>query len=249
MKILITGAAGKLGKALRHDLAAAGHQLRLGDVAPIENPEGEPIHLDIADGEAVLRAMEGIEAVAHLAWGRTSSERQLNWIRGNFDVNAKGTYHLLWAAQKCGVSRFVYTSTLSVFGHVANFGSRTFDETTPPKPEDAYGLTKYFGEEACRMFSQHCAMSVIVLRLCNLADDELWQEAQACSLSDVHGATWRAMTTHVSDVARAIHLALTVPNARFEIIHIAADNRGRMTEIQKAKDFLGFWPKRRLDGE
>lgn len=248
MKILITGAAGRLGKALRHELAAAGHQLRLVDVRPIENPEGENIHLDIAEGEAVLRAMEGIEAVAHLAWGRTYGERELNCIRGNFDVNAKGTFHLLWAGQKCGASRFVYTSTLSVFGQVASFGSKTFDETTPPKPEDTYGLTKYFGEEACRMFSQMHGMSAIVLRLCNLADDELWQEAQRTVPENRMGHNWRVMTTHVSDAARAIHLALTAPNIRFEIIHVAADNKGRLTEIQKAKDMLGFWPERKLDG-
>lgn len=247
MKILITGAAGRLGKAVRAELASAGHVLRLADIKPIEKPEGESLQLDLTNEQSVLRAMEGIEAVAHLAFGGISRQSEVEIIRGNFDVNAKSTYWLLWAAHKCRVRRFVYASTLSVFGHTSRFVGKHFSEATPPAPADSYGLTKYFGEEACRMFAREFGLSVVILRLCNLADDAEWEESKAYVPRNSTGRNWRAMTTHVSDVSRAIRLALTKPKLKFEIIHIAADNAGRLTEIQKAKDVLGFWPKWKLE--
>src|ERR1041384_926836 len=96
MRVLITGAAGNVGTALRKELSAAGHELRLIDIRPIENPEGESLVMDIADGRAVVKAMEGIEAVAHLAFGFDPEEGAFNHINRNFDVNAKGTFFLLW---------------------------------------------------------------------------------------------------------------------------------------------------------
>ena len=121
MRILITGAAGNLGKALRKELSAAGHQLRLADVKAIKDPEGESLVLNVADGRAVRRAMKDVDAVAHLAYGKLDSDRQVR-IGTSFDVNAKGTYYLLDAARKFKVKRFVYTSTLSVFGSSAELG-------------------------------------------------------------------------------------------------------------------------------
>jgi nucleoside-diphosphate-sugar epimerase len=247
MRILVTGAAGKLGKAVRAELASAGHSLRLTDVIPIEHAEGEALRLDISDGVAVWRAMEGIEAVAHLAWGGKEPRDEIRRIASNHDVNAKGTFNLLWAAARQGVKRFVYTSTLSVFGTTREFGTSHFSEASEPHPAEVYGLTKLYGEQACRMIAERHRLSVVVLRLCNLADDAEWEEARVFVPDNRTGVNWRAMATHVADVARAIHLTLTVPDLRFEIIHVAADNRGRLTDIQKAKELLGFWPKRRLE--
>lgn len=248
MRILITGAAGKIGRALRTELAAAGHQLRLADIKPIGEPEGESLILDIGDGEAVCRAMEGIEAVAHLAYGRGTHDDMVSTIQQNFDVNAKGTYNLLWAATQARVGRFVYTSTLSVFGSPYDIGIRYLNEKTPPAPNEAYSFTKYVGEEACRMFATRHELSTVCLRLCNVVDSFEWQKAQQAQTPQVGWEQyWRSMTTHTTDVARAIHLALTVPDMRYELIHISADNKGRVTEIQKAKELLGFWPAYRLN--
>jgi uronate dehydrogenase len=228
------------------ELAMAGHQLRLADIKPIKNPAGEAVRLDIADGPTVMRAMKRIEAVAHLAFGGVGPESELERIKLNFDVNAKGTYHLLWAAHQLGVKRFVYTSTLSVFGWTSDLGPERLTEASRPRPAEPYGLTKYFGEEACRLFAEHLGLSVVVLRLCNLCDDARWREAQQWIPKNKQMRNWRNMATHISDVARAIHLALTVPNLHWEIIHIAADNKDRLTTIRKAKDVLGFWPRMKL---
>lgn len=247
MRILVTGAAGRVGLAVRKELADAGFQLRLCDTRPIERPEGESLILDIADGEAVRCAMEGIEGVVHLAYGHGKQGDPVLSIQRNFDVNAKGTYNLLWAAKKAGVQRFVYTSTLSVFGSLICSSKTYLDETTPPHCEEVYGLTKFMGEEACALFGRWRQLSVVCLRLCNVVNESEWQETNKVRYEEERSRCWRAMATHVEDVARAIRLALVAPNIQYEIIHVAADNLGRLTDIRKAKELLGFWPKHRLD--
>ena len=244
MRILITGAAGKVGKALRKELATAGHTLRLADIAPIEKPEGESVVLDVADSAAVRRAMDGIEAVAHLAYGHCWGNNDAQNIKNSFDVNVKGTYNLLWATRQAGAKRFMYTTTLSVYGRALNELTE-ITEQTPPSPDEIYGLTKLLGEANCKYFAEQHGVSVVCLRLCHVCDDDDWEKSRIAK--DPKRNLWRAMSTHVSDVAHAIYLSLTVPNLRFELINIAADNKGRVSNIQRAKDVLGFWPLRRID--
>ena len=241
MKILITGASGKVGRALRRELSAAGHSLRLADVRPIENAEGEPIALNVADGHAVSKAMEGIDAVAHLAFGSDLHDDSLADITPNFDVNVKGTYFLLEAAKSHGVKRFVYTSTLSVFGDSPKLLHRLWNEHSPAQPRAVYGLTKYMGEDVCRYFAERHKMSIFCLRLCSVRAAEEWEQR---SRWHPH---WFHMGTHVDDVARAIHLALTVPHNGYEVLHIAADNPKRPTEIARARQVLGFRPRYRVE--
>lgn len=241
MKILITGASGKVGRSLRRELSAAGHSLRLADVRPIENAEGESLFLNVADGDAVLRAMEGIEAVAHLAYGSDLHDDSLADINPNFDVNVKGTWFLLWAAKRHGVKRFVYTSTLSVFGDHTQLLGQVWNERSTPQPDAVYGLTKYMGEEVCRYFAEREGMSVFCLRLCSVRLAEEW------TIRSRWPRHWHYMSTHVDDVAHAIHLALTVPHTGYEVLHIAADNPGQITEIQRAKEVLGFSPRYRVN--
>ena len=247
MRILITGAAGKLGRALRKELSAAGHQLRLADVKAIDHPEGEGVVLDVSDGQAVKKAMKDMDAVAHLAYGKLHEDRCAR-VASSFDVNAKGTFYLLDAARKCKIKRFVYSSTLSVFGSSQRLGKKMWDEQCPVDPPEVYALTKYFGEEICRFFATHRELSVVCLRLCHLVNDGQWRFLNSFKPKKRVGMHWRSMTTHVSDAARAIHLALTVPKIRFEVIHVAADNEGRVTRIDKAEKILGFRPKRKLRG-
>jgi uronate dehydrogenase len=245
MRILITGAAGNLATAVRKELSAAGHKLRLADVKPINDPEGESLLLDVSDGRAVKRAMKGMDAVAHLAYGKLHND-PLDRIATSFDVNAKGTFYLLHAASKLNVKRFVYSSTLSVFGSSAELGEKLWDEHSRVDPREVYALTKYFGEEICRFFAEHRRLSVVCLRFCSLANDEQRRKADAFKPKRKMGARLRGMTTHVNDAARAIHLALTARKIRFEVIHVAADNYGRLTRIEKAEKILGFRPKLKL---
>jgi hypothetical protein len=85
-----------------------------------------------------------------------------------------------------------------------------------------------------------------------VVDDVAWQrwnnhkpDRRKDEFYQVH----RAIRTHVDDVARAVRLALATPRIRYALLHIAADNKGRVTGIQRAKRVLGFWPRHRLAGK
>lgn len=249
MRILITGAAGKVGRAVRKELATVGHQLRLADIKPIENPEGENVVLDVANPEAVLRATQGVDAVVHLAYGSARYDDSEADIRLNYDVNARGTHYLLWAAEQHKVKRFIYTSTLSIFGYTRELAAGNFTEDSPPNHLTPYGLTKWMGEEVCQMFAKRGQLSIVCLRLCGVTLPTEWEKCQDWKPdpADAIICARHGMVTHVEDVARAIHLSLTVPIVRYEVIHIASDNKYRVTSIERARRVLGFWPKYRLD--
>ncbi|MBI4028310.1 MAG: NAD(P)-dependent oxidoreductase [Verrucomicrobia bacterium] len=249
MRILITGAAGRVGTALRRELAAAGHRLVLADVVPIPKAEGKSLILDISDGQAVRKAMRRIEAVVHLAYGRLWGEDgEIGLIQRCFDVNAKGTFHLLRAAARNKVRRFIYTSSLSALGGSRDLAeSQGLNERTTPRPAEPYGFTKYLGEEACRFASRRYGLNVVCLRLCHIRTQEEWDVCRRWRPKSQMGRCQRNMTTHVEDVARAIRLALTAKVSGFTLIHVASDNPGRITSIARARKLLGFHPQHRFE--
>ncbi|NQU11446.1 NAD(P)-dependent oxidoreductase [bacterium] len=255
MRILITGAAGRIGRATRKTLAAAGHVLRLTDLKPIADAEDESFPLDVTDGDAVLQAVAGMDAVVHLAYGADHQDKTAADIRSHFDVNVRGTYFLLWAAARHQVKRFVYTSSLSVFGGPAELARGRWDEASPVNLRSPYGLTKRFGEEVCEFFARNRGLNIVCLRLCGVADAEQWewwkqytpaQHQQTGRPPELY-AFYRGLRTHVDDAARAIRLAVESDLPGYELFHIAADNKDRVTEIERARQVLGFRPEHRID--
>src|SRR5579872_1757636 len=114
MRVLITGAAGYVGQRLSRGMENE-HDLRLGDVTV---PEGDPrwVRLDVTRLTEVSAAMQGIDAVIHLAVasGHEGDYEDDAFNQLRFDVNVKGTCNVLEAARRAGVRRFVYMSSLMV---------------------------------------------------------------------------------------------------------------------------------------
>lgn len=226
-----------VGTAVRKELSTSGHQLRLLDVAPVREPEGEVVQGSILDYEAVYEATKGMDGVIHLAYGSGKTNPRGSEARGDdwsFDVNVKGTYNVMRAALENKLRRAVYASTLSVFDGMkierGLYGGVVLSEETPPFPCEVYGFTKYLGEEVCRYFAKAHGLSCVVLRLTGVTRPEDWSRAGGGS-------------TSTTDVARAFRMALEKDGISFEILHICGDNVGRPTEIGKARRVLGFWPR------
>ena len=107
-RVLITGAAGAIGTALRNGLRADWRHLRLTDNRPIADPtpNEECIVADVADRAAIERMMQGVAAVVHLTG--VGGDYTLEDL---FRVNARGMFDVFEAARLAGVQRIVYASS------------------------------------------------------------------------------------------------------------------------------------------
>jgi nucleoside-diphosphate-sugar epimerase len=150
LRILITGAAGNVGKGLIPRLREAGHDLVLHDLTPL--PDTEPfaglpfVQGDIQIGSGLERATQGCDLIVHTpAWhGIHSNQRtEIDFWRLNVD----GTFWMFQAAAATGVKRVLFLSSLAWHGHY-----------------DKYGFTKRIGEELCEYYRRNHDISYVAVR-------------------------------------------------------------------------------------
>jgi nucleoside-diphosphate-sugar epimerase len=164
MKVLVTGGTGFTGSHLVRRLLGEGHDVHVIDVArglffDELQDEGATIELGtIADQAFCEKSIHNAEVIFHLA----AAFRQLGVPRKVYrDVNVDGTRHLVDAALRAGVRKFVYCSTQGVHGHI---GMPPGDEASPIAPEDYYQYTKYLGEEVVRQAVTTAGLNAVVIR-------------------------------------------------------------------------------------
>jgi uronate dehydrogenase len=145
--VLITGAAGNLGRALTKFLAAEGWTLRLTDIMAF--PDAVPIgadftKADLNDGVTILRLAETCQAIIHL--GGVSVERPFEEIIG---PNIRGLFHIYEAARRED-ARVIFASS----NHSIGFHERTetIGADTQFQPDGFYGLSKAYGELMGRLY-------------------------------------------------------------------------------------------------
>ena len=159
-RILITGAAGNIGSALRKGLRGSYPLIRLLDVAPLGTPENgeEPCTADIRDAAALETAMAGIDCVVHLAGMPTEAPWE-EVLR----LNIEGCYNVFEAARRGGVKRIVFASSNHAIGFHRR--ERFIDTNVVPRPDTRYGVSKVFGEAVGRLYADKYGLSVACLRI------------------------------------------------------------------------------------
>jgi uronate dehydrogenase len=159
-RVLITGAAGRIGVILRAGLRGIYPTLRVADQAPLGDAhDGEEICLlDIRDPASALAALKDVDCVVHLAAISDEDHWQRIW-----ETNILGSFHVFEAARINRTRRFVFASS----NHVVGFYERTrrLDATVPPRPDSRYGVSKSFGENLGRYYADKHGMSVACLRI------------------------------------------------------------------------------------
>ncbi|WP_336204882.1 NAD-dependent epimerase/dehydratase family protein [Nonomuraea sp. LPB2021202275-12-8] len=217
MRILMTGAAGKVGTLLRPRLARDGRTLRLSDLQPLEPGPGEELVLaDLVDEAAMATAMKDVDAVIHLG-GQSREHPWADIVRANID----GTQVLMEAARREGVRHLVLMGS----HHAAGFHTRPpSGEELPdyafPRPDTFYGVSKVVMEGLGSLYHDRFGMNVTVIRLgtCN--------EGSA----DTRGlATWISP----DDLARLVEAALTAPG--FHVVWGVSDNARRWWSLREAE--------------
>ncbi|MBU6425586.1 MAG: NAD-dependent epimerase/dehydratase family protein [Rhodospirillales bacterium] len=155
--VLVTGATGFVGAAVARAAKAAGYQVRVtarrgSSRQNIASLGAEVVFLDLAEPESFASALSGCRYLLHVAADYRLWVPDVAAMR---QVNIDGTLALLHAAERAGVERSVYTSSVAALGLKAD--GTPADEATPIKPEHhvgAYKLSKYDAEQAVRALAK-----------------------------------------------------------------------------------------------
>jgi uronate dehydrogenase len=158
-RLLLTGAAGRLGPHLRRRLIEAGHDVLATDL--LQPADGASVVIaDLADLAAMERLLaSGIDAVVHL--GGIASE--VPWQR-ILDANIVGTYNVFEAARRNGVGRVIFASTYHVLG-MEPVAAAPLDLTAPPRPDSLYAVSKLFGENLARLYADKFGVESLSIRI------------------------------------------------------------------------------------
>ena len=165
MTVLLTGGAGFIGSHVVDVLSAYGFTPRIFDLVPppVNISHVDWIVGDLLDRAALSRAMHDCHAVIHLAAIADVGLVAADPARADA-VNVRGTQNALETARQAGVERFVFASTVWVYGG-ANGNGRAVDEDTPlVLPSHFYTATKLAGEMYCRSYAELYGLQETILR-------------------------------------------------------------------------------------
>jgi uronate dehydrogenase len=226
LRVLITGAAGHIGRTLRAQLKGRYALLRLTDVAQQApaSPGEEVSTVDIRDPAALERSMQGIDCVIHLA----GVPEEDAWDRV-LPLNIEGCYNVFEAARSQGVRRLVFASS----NHAVGFHRReTFIDTdVAPRPDGRYGVSKVFGEAVGRLYADKYGMSVACLRIGSFRPSDRPCESR-------HLLTW---ISH-RDMAQLVYRCVEHPAYHFVVVYGVSNNLRNRWDNTPAK-FLGYRPQ------
>lgn len=232
-RVLITGAMGRIGRALTTGLAET-YTLRLHDLKPDMAPDGfDFAAADITSFEAVRPMMEGIDTVVHLA-GNPSVEAEWESI---LNANIIGTRNVLEAARKAGVRRVVFASSNHAMGIYDRDGEWPVYHTMPVRPDSLYGASKAMGEVLGRHYHDAFELDFIALRIGWYADEPSKAKDQP-----VLRAMWLGPNDTINIVRGAIETGTT-----FGIYYAVSNNPDRRWDITNTMIELGYRPVDRWD--
>ncbi|MBB3230419.1 NAD-dependent epimerase/dehydratase family protein [Halomonas stenophila] len=223
-RILVTGAAGGVGKAIRPHLACLAHRVRLSDVADLgEAAEHEEIvPCDLADARAVNALVADCRGVVHL--GGVSVEKP--W-EGILQSNIIGVYNLYEAARHLGKPRIVFASS----NHTIGFYPRTtrIDTRVPHRPDSLYGVSKCFGEDLASLYHDKFGVETLSVRIGSCFP----KPADTRML-----ATWLS----VEDFVALLERAFVAPKLDHTVVYGASANAESWWDNSPAA-FLGWVPR------
>lgn len=224
-RLLLTGAAGGLGKVLRQRLRPYANILRLSDIgemAPAEGPHEEVVRCDLADKAAVHQLVEGVDAILH--FGGVSVERPFEEILG---ANICGVFHVYEAARRHGVKRVVFASSNHVIGFYKQ--DEKLNANSPRRPDGYYGLSKSYGEDMASFYFDRYGIETVSIRI---------------GSSFPEPANRRMLSTWLSydDLTHLLERCLYAPNVGHTVVYGMSNNRDVWWDNSQAAH-LGFKPK------
>ncbi len=226
-KVLVTGAAGHLGRFVVNELAEHGYRVvgldRVRPDRPL--PVATFIEDDLASRDLIESMLPGTAAVVHLAALPTPTAAREDIV---YTANVATTAHVLYAAEACKIGRVIVASSQSALGLPYSPTVRApdrlpVDETHPCRPLDGYGASKVACEALCRVMSARGDMVTFCLRF-----PVIWAPAQFAAHTAARiGRPQQAAKSNWAyvdgrDAARGVRLALAAPATGNTVLNITS---------------------------
>lgn len=223
-KIVLTGAAGRLGSYLREPLSKLCKELVSTDIK--EQPgtlyAGETyVQADLADFDAMNAVIEGAEMVVHM--GAFVDEGPFEQLLG---PNFVGSYNVWEAASRHGVRRVVYGSSIHAVGMYPK--NEFIDTEVAHRPDTFYGLAKCFTEDLGRMYWEKRGLESVHMRI--------------LSCAQVNNARALGSWLSYDDLIQLVTRCIETPVTGFAVIYGVSNNDRAPVDNSKAS-FLGYRPQ------
>lgn len=219
----VTGAAGTIRSAVRAELSQAGVTLVSLDIVPVKpsSTSDTVLQCDVGDLTGLTAAFNGCYGVIHL--GGIADEADFHDLA---QVNIVGTYHVLEAARRAGVTRVIFASSNRLTG--AYDVETSVSVAMPGRPDGFYGVSKVAGEALCQLYADKFALSTYAIRIGTYAPEPTSQRELRTWLSP-------------ADAMRAITAAMTAPE--HHAVFYAVSHNGELWWEQEAGRAIGFSPQ------
>jgi len=248
-KVLVTGGAGFIGSNLVDRLIQLGHTVICIDNESATsnsnfywNLEAENYKLDITNLDSISELFKNVDYVFH-----TAAEARIQLSIENpiltMNTNIIGTTNVLQASKLANVKRVIYSMTSSVYG---NSNQTPFVETQPPDCLNPYSISKYAGEQTCKLYSNLYKLETVSLRYFNVygyrepskgtyapvVSKFINQHKAGEFLTIVGDGEQRRDFTHIDDAIDANILAMTCKSPLYgEVFNIGAGRNFSINEL------------------
>ena len=223
-KLVLTGAAGRLGSYLREPLTALCDELVSSDLADDLGklyPGERYLKADLANYDEIHALLEGADMVVH--FGAIGDEAPFDQILG---PNIIGAYNIWEAAYQHGLRRVVYASSI----HAVGMHKRQdfIGTDVPHRPDTYYGLAKCFAEDLASMYWDKRGLESVCMRI----------------LSCAQVNNTRALGTWLSydDLIQMVTRAIDTPTTRYSLVY-GISNNDRAPVDNASASYLGYKPK------
>jgi nucleoside-diphosphate-sugar epimerase len=222
VRVVVTGASGKAGRAVVRDLVERDHDVLAVDLATPREQLAPFLVVDLTEAGQTLECLVGADAVVHLAAIPASGIRT---EEATFRTNMLSTYAVFEAARLLGLGRVVWASSETILGLPFDREQPAYapiDEDHPAYPESSYAVSKLLSEELARQLNRRTGTPFVGLRFSNIMEPEdyerfptYWEDARLRSWN-----LWGYVDAR--DVARSCALALEADVRTAEHFIVAA---------------------------
>lgn len=234
-RLLVTGAAGIVGTAIRKHLKDRyDFKLLCNRTIPEDvSPSDVVVSGDIADFEVMTEAAQGVDGIVHLGLAnRRTAGTRAELARGTIDVDIRSCYNIYEAARINGVEVVVFASTNHVTGLNEQDGIVSRPDL-PVRPDGIYGAGKAFGEALGRYYADRMGVRVLCLRIANFNGKD-----EPGRFYPKGGSRWLSPR----DCAQLVWRSIETTDVKFGVFYGVSLGGEEKWDLTNAREQLGYDP-------